>query len=157
VVLFWMPVRNVIVTGRSDRATEPGEEADVRRHQTPVLITAAPVSLAEQFAARRRRYSLLMAMRIPCLVLAGVLALAFGWTIAAAVLVIASVPLPWVAVLIANDGPPRKAEKIARYRTDARPLSTTTVRGELEPVVVIDVAADAVADHVVTARTVTSR
>jgi DUF3099 family protein len=151
-----MPVRNHIVTGRIDRATEPGEEADVRRHQTPVLITGAPVSPAEQFAARRRRYSLLMAMRIPCLVLAGVAALGFGWTIAAAVLVIASVPLPWVAVLIANDGPPRKAEKIARYRT-ARPLSTTTVRGELEPVVVIDVAADAVADHVVTARTVTSR
>jgi hypothetical protein len=152
-----MPVRNRIVTGRIDRATEPGEEADVRRHQTPVLITGAPVSLAEQFAARRRRYSLLMAMRIPCLVLAGVLALALGWTIAAAVLVIASVPLPWVAVLIANDGPPRKAEKIARYRTDVRPLSTTTVRGELEPVVVIDGAADAVADRVVTARTVTSR
>jgi hypothetical protein len=152
-----MPVRNHIVTGRIDRATEPGEEADVRRHQTPVLITGAPVSPAEQFAARRRRYSLLMAMRIPCLVLAGVAALGFGWTIAAAVLVIASVPLPWVAVLIANDGPPRKAEKVARYRTDVRPVASTTVRGELEPVVVIDGAADTTADHLVTARTVTSR
>ena len=129
----------------------------MRRHQTPVLITGAPVSLAEQFAARRRRYSLLMAMRIPCLVLAGVLALAFGWTIAAAVLVIASVPLPWVAVLIANDGPPRKAEKVARYRADVRPVTSTHVRGELEPVVVIDGTTDAVTDHVVTSRTVTSR
>jgi hypothetical protein len=152
-----MPVRIRIVTGRSDRATEPGEESDVRRHQTPVLITAAPVSLAEQFAARQRRYSLLMAMRIPCLVLAGVLAIGFGWSIAAAVLVIASVPLPWVAVLIANDGPPRKAEKVARYRGDARPVAATTVRGELEPVVVIDGTVDATADQVVEPRAVTSR
>ena len=124
----------------------------MRRHQTPVLITGAPVSLAEQFAARRRRYSLLMAMRIPCLVLAGVLALGFGWTIAAAVLVIASVPLPWVAVLIANDGPARKVEKVARYRTDARPVASTTIRGELEPVVVIDGTTDATTDRVVTSR-----
>ena len=89
----------------------------MRRHQTPVLITGAPVSPAEQFAARRRRYSLIMAMRVPCLVAAGVLAIGFGWTIAAAVLVLASIPLPWMAVLIANDRPPRKAEKVARYRS----------------------------------------
>ena len=114
----------------------------MRRHQTPVLITAAPVSAAEQFAARRPRYSLIMAMRIPCLVVAGVLALGFGWSIAAAVLVIASVPLPWVAVLIANDGPPRKVEKVARYRAEVRPVTSTTVRGELEPVVVIEGATD---------------
>jgi len=48
--------------------------------------------------------------------------------LAAAVLVIASVPLPLVAVLIAHDGPPRKAEKVARYRGDPRPVSSTTVR-----------------------------
>ncbi|GAA4749604.1 DUF3099 domain-containing protein [Actinomycetospora chibensis] len=85
---------------------------------SPVLITGAPVSPAAEFAARRRRYSLIMSLRIPCLVLAGVLALGFGWSIAAAVIVVLSVPLPWVAVLIANDGPPRKAEKVARYRPD---------------------------------------
>jgi len=124
----------------------------VRRHQSPVLITGAPVSPAEAFAARRHRYSLLMAMRIPCLVLAGVLALGFGWTIAAAVLVIASVPLPWVAVLIANDGPPRRVEKVARYRADVAPVAATTVRGELEPVVVIDSTVDPATDHVVGAR-----
>jgi len=100
----------------------------VRRHHSPVssssvsaspvLITGAAVSPAAEFAARRRRYSLIMSLRIPCLVLAGVLALGFGWSIAAAVIVVLSVPLPWVAVLIANDGPPRKAEKVARYRPD---------------------------------------
>jgi hypothetical protein len=149
-MFFGMPVRNRIATGTHHRATEPGEEADVRRHQTPVLITGAPISPAQEFAARRRRYSLIMAMRVPCLVVAGILALGFGWTIAAAVLVIASVPLPWMAVLIANDGPARKVEKVARYRADVRPVSTT-VRGALEPVVVID-AHDAVTDRGVTSR-----
>lgn len=109
-------------------------------HESPVLITGAALSPAEEFAARRRRYSLIMSMRIPCLVAAGVLALGFGWTIAAAVLVVASVPLPWMAVLIANDRPPRRAEQVARPGSDrvveARPLRA------LEPVVVIDAPSD---------------
>ncbi len=108
----------------------------MRRSQSPVLITAAPVSPAEQFAARRRRYSLIMAMRIPCLVAAGVLAIGFGWTIVAAVLVIASVPLPWMAVLIANDRPPRKAEKVARYHAEAPALAAPTA-GELPPAALV--------------------
>ncbi len=104
----------------------------MRRQQSTALITAAPVSPAEQFAARRRRYSLIMAMRVPCLVVAGVLAIGFGWTIPAAILVIASVPLPWMAVLIANDRPPRKAEKVARYRAEA-PALTAPDAAELPP------------------------
>ncbi|MDD7969267.1 DUF3099 domain-containing protein [Actinomycetospora lemnae] len=113
----------------------------MRRHaSSPVLITGAAVSPAEEFAARRRRYSLIMSLRIPCLVVAGVLAIAFGWTIAAAVLVALSVPLPWMAVLIANDGPPRKAEKVATYRSD-RVLETRPVRA-LEAGQVIDMPSD---------------
>ena len=113
----------------------------MRRHaSSPVLITGAAVSPAEEFAARRRRYSLIMSLRIPCLVVAGVLAIGFGWTVAAAVLVMLSVPLPWMAVLIANDGPPRKAEKVARYRDD-RVLETRSARA-IEPGQVIDVPSD---------------
>jgi hypothetical protein len=77
-----------------------------------VLITAAEPSYAEQYAARRRKYAILMSARIPCLLLAGVfyqtwwLALAF---------VALSVPLPWIAVLIANDRGPVKAEHVNRF------------------------------------------
>lgn len=80
-----------------------------RSDATPVLITAAEPSYAEQYATRRRKYALLMCARIPCLVLAGVfyqtwwLALSF---------VVLSVPLPWMAVLIANDRAPRKTEHV---------------------------------------------
>ena len=87
-----------------------------RHHDDPVLITAAARSFDEEFAARRKRYSIIMAMRIPCLVLAGVFAIGFGWTLVPVLLIVASVPLPWVAVLIANDGPPKKAEKVSRMR-----------------------------------------
>jgi Protein of unknown function (DUF3099) len=84
-----------------------------RLDAAPVLITAAEPSYAEQYAIRRRKYAILMAARIPCLVLAGVfyqtwwLALTF---------VMLSVPLPWMAVLIANDRTPRKTERVNRLR-----------------------------------------
>ncbi len=110
-----------------------------RRDRTPVLITGAPRSPAEEFAARRRRYSLLMAMRIPCLVLAGVVGIGFGLTGLAAVLVVASVPLPWIAVLIANDAPPRRTEKVAR---DTRTVETAAPR-VLEAPMVVDMPRDA--------------
>lgn len=77
-----------------------------------MLITAAEPSYAEQYATRRRKYAILMGARIPCLLLAGVfyqtwwLALTF---------VVLSVPLPWMAVLIANDRGPRKAEHVNRF------------------------------------------
>jgi hypothetical protein len=88
-----------------------------QRGDGAVLITAAEPSYAEQYATRRRKYAILMSARIPCLALAGVfyqtwwLALTF---------VVLSVPLPWMAVLIANDRAPRKAEHVNRLGRDPR-------------------------------------
>lgn len=96
-----------------------------RRSDDAVLITGAAPSYAEQYAQRRRKYMLLMGSRFPCLILAGIfyqtwwLALTF---------VILSVPLPWMAVLIANDRPPRKSEHMHRYRVRARELEATEHR-----------------------------
>src|SRR5690349_19894061 len=75
------------------------------RDDTPVLITEAARSYEDEYAARKRKYLTMMLLRMPCLILAGIfhdtwwLALAF---------VALSIPLPWIAVLIANDAPPRK-------------------------------------------------
>ena len=52
-----------------------------------------------------------MSARIPCLLLAGVFYQT--WWVALAFVVL-SVPLPWMAVLIANDRAPRKAEHVNR-------------------------------------------
>ncbi|MGH3757973.1 DUF3099 domain-containing protein [Actinophytocola sp.] len=83
---------------------------------TPVLITEAAPSYDEEYAARKRKYLIMMLMRLPCLVLAGIFHetwwLALGF-------VLLSIPLPWIAVLIANDRPPRKAESVNRYQRSA--------------------------------------
>jgi hypothetical protein len=86
------------------------------RDDTPVLITEAAPSYEEEFAARKRKYLRLMLLRVPCLVLAGIFHetwwLALGF-------VALSIPLPWIAVLIANDRPPRRAEEVNRYQRSA--------------------------------------
>lgn len=83
----------------------------------PVLITEAQASYAEQYATRRRKYAIIMSARIPCLLLAGIFYQT--WWLALTFIVL-SVPLPWIAVLIANDRPPRKAERVNRFRRDIR-------------------------------------
>jgi hypothetical protein len=78
----------------------------------PVLITEAQPSLDEQYNARRRKYAVMMATRAVCLVLAAVF---HRVPVLMAVLVIGALVLPWMAVLIANDRPPKKALKVHRY------------------------------------------
>jgi hypothetical protein len=80
-----------------------------------------------------RKYLTLMFWRIPALIFAAV---AYGiWhngLISLAILV-ASIPLPWMAVLIANDRPPRRAEEPRRYQNTQRiPLFPTANRPALE-------------------------
>lgn len=81
----------------------------------PVLITRAAVSYEEQHRARVRKYLTLMSWRIPAFLGA---AIAYGiWhngLVSLAILAV-SIPLPWMAVLIANDRPPRRAEEPRRY------------------------------------------
>lgn len=72
--------------------------------ERPVLITDAKESYQEQLRRRRKRYAITMGMRIPFLI-AAVLTISTPWL--ALTLILLSVPLPWIAVLIANDGPAR--------------------------------------------------
>lgn len=86
----------------------------------PVLITRAAPAYEEQHRQRVRKYLTIMSFRIPALVLA---AIAYGiWhngLISLGILV-ASIPLPWIAVLIANDRPPRRPEEPRRYDAQRR-------------------------------------
>ncbi|MGH3520556.1 MAG: DUF3099 domain-containing protein [Haloechinothrix sp.] len=96
---------------RSDNGRQPTD--------APVLITEAALSYEEQHAARKRKYMIMMGARFPCLVLAGIFHqtwwLALGF-------ILLSIPLPWMAVLIANDRPPRKSEKVSRFQREARAI-----------------------------------
>ncbi|MDH6246727.1 DUF3099 domain-containing protein [Mycobacterium sp. OTB74] len=99
----------------------------------PVLITRAAPAYEEQHRARVRKYLTIMSFRIPALILAaGAYGLWHNGLISLAILV-ASIPLPWIAVLIANDRPPRSAEEPRRYEAVRRtPLFPTADRPALE-------------------------
>ena len=93
-----------------------GPELSFDDDGSPVLITRAAQPYEEQHRERVRKYLKIMSWRVPALLGA---ALAYGiWhngLISLAILV-ASIPLPWIAVLIANDRPPRRAEEPRRYQ-----------------------------------------
>jgi Protein of unknown function (DUF3099) len=101
----------------------------------PVLITAAAPSYEEQHRARVRKYLTLMAFRIPALILAAVAYGAWHNGLISLAIVAASVPLPWMAVLIANDRPPRRPDEPRRFDSARRrtPLFPTAERPALEP------------------------
>lgn len=96
-----------------------------REPDTPILITDAQRSYEEELATRKRRYGIMMAMRVPCLVVA---ALMYNHPVVAATLIVLSIPLPWMAVIIANDRLPRKATTFQRYRDEPAAAGLETVR-----------------------------
>ncbi|WP_197503269.1 DUF3099 domain-containing protein [Mycobacterium sp. E740] len=108
----------------------------------PVLITRAAPAYEEQHRQRVRKYLTLMSFRIPALVFAAV---AYGvWhngLISLGILV-ASIPLPWIAVLIANDRPPRRPEEPRRYDAARRAATLgASERPALEQGLTFDAAA----------------
>ncbi|WP_369816474.1 DUF3099 domain-containing protein [Mycobacterium sp. 852014-50255_SCH5639931] len=118
-------------SGEMKRESDLGFDDEGR----PVLITAAAPSYEEQHRARVRKYLTLMGFRIPALILA---ALAYGaWHngLISLAIVAVSIPLPWMAVLIANDRPPRSPDEPRRF-DDARrrtPLFPSAERPAIEP------------------------
>ena len=99
----------------------------------PVLITRAALPYEDEHRARVRKYLTLMFWRIPALILAAVAYGAWHNGLISLAIILLSVPLPWMAVLIANDRPPRRAEEPRRYDAKRRiPLFPTAERPALE-------------------------
>ena len=71
----------------------------------PVLITRAAAPYEEQHRERVRKYLTLMFWRIPALILAAVAYSIWHNGLISLAILLVSVPLPWMAVLIANDRP----------------------------------------------------
>jgi Protein of unknown function (DUF3099) len=115
------------------RGEEPGFDGfdDTSR---PVLITSAAPSYEEEHRARVRKYLTLMAFRIPALILAAVAYGAWHNGLISLLIVAASVPLPWMAVLIANDRPPRRKDEPRRFEQERRrtPLFPTAEHPAIE-------------------------
>ncbi|MET0757642.1 MAG: DUF3099 domain-containing protein [Mycobacterium sp.] len=109
-----------------------GQELGFDDDGRPVLITRAAPAFEVQHRERVRKYVILMACRVPALIFAAV---AYGiWQngLLSLAIIVVSVPLPWMAVLIANDRPPRRAEEPRRYERRRIPLFPTAEHPALE-------------------------
>jgi Flp pilus assembly protein TadB len=92
----------------------------------PMLITSAPPSSDDEYDARRKKYAIMMGLRALCVIAA---ASVYHVSVAFAIaLAIAGVVLPWCAVLIANDRPPKRRSAevghVAAQRERALPAGT---------------------------------
>ncbi|HEX5541293.1 MAG TPA: DUF3099 domain-containing protein [Micromonospora sp.] len=79
----------------------------------PILITDASRSQDDQLRSRQVRYILMMAIRAACLIIAAVLVgakapLLWLWLPLCGV---GMIIVPWLAVMIANDGPPKQQHR----------------------------------------------
>jgi hypothetical protein len=83
------------------------------RGERPILITEARTSGDDQFDRRRRRYLIMMAIRAFCILGAALTFRLSGWL--AAGFIAGALVLPWTAVLIANDRPPKEAVRFRRF------------------------------------------
>ncbi|HIV57408.1 MAG TPA: DUF3099 domain-containing protein [Candidatus Stackebrandtia faecavium] len=87
-------------------------------HNKPALVTDAEPSRHEQLRSRQLRYGIMMAIRAVLLIVASILVttktpgLWLWLSLCAAGMVI----LPWAAVMIANDRPPKDRYKMTRWR-----------------------------------------
>jgi sterol desaturase/sphingolipid hydroxylase (fatty acid hydroxylase superfamily) len=89
-----------------------------RPGERPVLITNAARSQAEQLRSRERRYVAMMLIRAVCVIVFAVLVgtrppLLWLWLVLTGV---AAVVIPWLAVILANDGPPKDKHRLAHHR-----------------------------------------
>src|SRR4051794_41730037 len=115
-VLFPRPVGGGkdVVTSRQESARSRGAE--------PVLITDAHPSLFDEHAARKRRYVITMGIRALAIVAAAVLYSSTHLVWLVLTLAVLGTFLPWIAVVMANDGPPKSRANVNRY--NARPDRT---------------------------------
>jgi hypothetical protein len=85
-----------------------------RPGERPVLITDAQRSQDDQLRTRERRYVAMMLVRAVCVVIVAVLIgtrppLMWLWL---ALTGVAAVVIPWLAVILANDRPPKEKYRI---------------------------------------------
>jgi Flp pilus assembly protein TadB len=77
------------------------------------LITSAPQNSNDEYEKRKKKYAIMMGTRALCVIAAACtyrvsIILALGFVVAGAV-------LPWCAVLIANDRPPKRRQAKLGY------------------------------------------
>ena len=75
-----------------------------------MLITDAPVNPDDELDRRRRRYGIMMALRTMCVIGAALVYHVSLWL--ALAFIVGGAVLPWSAVILANDRPPRNRGRL---------------------------------------------
>ncbi|GLI03847.1 DUF3099 domain-containing protein [Phytohabitans aurantiacus] len=93
-----------------------------RRSERPILITDAARSQDDERRSRQVRYTLMMSIRAVCLVAAAILVgtrapMLWLWL---PLCLLGMVLVPWLAVILANDRPPRDKHRL-RNRVHHQP------------------------------------
>ncbi|SCL31066.1 Protein of unknown function [Micromonospora nigra] len=103
-----------------------------RQAYQPILITDAARSQDDQLTSRQRRYVVMMGVRVACVIVGAILVgvkapLLWLWL---PLVGLGMILIPWLAVLLANDRPPKEQHRMAgkiasRRRDEAPPMSLT--------------------------------
>ena len=99
-----------------------------RHPDRPILITEAPINVDDEYNRRRKRYLIMMIIRALCIIGAATTFTYSGWL--AAAFVAAALVLPWAAVLIANDRPPKQAVRFRRFLPGQHVHNELTARSD---------------------------
>jgi Flp pilus assembly protein TadB len=94
------------------------QESARSRKPEPVLITDAPVSPQAEHAARKRRYLITMIIRALSLVAAAIVFTTTHILWLVLVFAVLGTVLPWIAVVMANDAPPKSKQHVNRYQPE---------------------------------------
>ena len=102
----------------------------VRRRHAPdaAVITTAAQSSEAEFKHRQRRYAVMMSVRALCVVLAALTYHVSVWL--ALAFVVGGAALPWCAVVLANDRPPKK--RVPATATAAPVNTERAIEGTVE-------------------------
>lgn len=116
-------------------ATDARPGPIMRRGAEPILITDAQHSPDQELRHRERRYLTMMGLRIACLVLAAALAgagapMLWLWLPLCGV---GMVLLPWLAVIIANDGPAKNRQHLKRYQKNVEAAPANSLPTQATP------------------------
>jgi Flp pilus assembly protein TadB len=86
-----------------------------RRPDRPVLITDAPENQDDELDRRSRRYGIMMGLRVLCVIAAALVYHASVWL--ALAFIVGGAVLPWCAVIMANDRPPKNRSRLMVHRS----------------------------------------
>lgn len=94
-----------------------------RRSERPILITDAARSQDDERRSRQVRYTLMMSIRAVCLVVAAVLVgsrapMLWLWL---PLCLLGMVLVPWLAVILANDRPPKERHRLRNLHHQQSP------------------------------------